>query len=147
MLNTPQVCIQWRSLKDVTAPYLFVTLRFSSAHHLTPAQQPEEFRDTFITQEEKASTGWCPLSTHSKTSSYLQAISSSSAMLRVKTLLQVLGPAACITAPYLILQAGMEEAENSSIYWKSSNREVKGNILAPNGSLWWAAEYTEGSRM
>lgn len=40
----------------------------------------------------------------------------------------------------------MEETENPSIYCKSSNREVKRNILAPNGSLWWTAEYTEGSR-
>lgn len=38
----------------------------------------------------------------------------------------------------------MEETKSSSIYCKSSNKEVKENTLGPAVALWWAAEYTEG---
>lgn len=59
----------------------------SSAHHLTPARQSEELKDAVTVQEEWQDWMVSP----EYTLSHLPTISSCKAMLRVKTLQQVLG--------------------------------------------------------
>lgn len=142
MLNTPQVCIQCRSLKDATAPFLFVTLRLSPMLTISPCPAVRGAQRHF--EEEKTALGGVlclHIQKHHHIYKLLVLVVPHWELRPCCRFLDI----CCLH--HCSLSNPPDRYGGSSIYCKSSKREVKGNILAPNGSLWWTAEHTEESRI